>query len=192
MNKNKTILLVGMSNCGKDSILNELVKKHNFVPLISTTSRPIRPSEIDGREYNFTTKNDFLNKAENGYFVETRTYFTTVNGLRDIYYYGLPKNQLEKTNKPTVLIVDKQGAEKFAEYVGEDNVVLIYLEVDKEIARQRNIKRGDYDEAEFERRFLADKKSIKGAENMAHVSINTDRQIEEILKDILECYNYYN
>ena len=192
MQNNKVLVLTAMSNVGKDTVLNELVKKHNFRNFISHTSRPMRPNEVEGKEYFFLTKDEFLNKANNGHFVETRHYFTTVNGLRDVWYYGLSKAQVENRDKPCCVILDKLGAEEFAEYIGAENVVLIYLEVDKEIARQRNIKREDYDETEFERRWRSDSKSFKGIEELAHSSINTDRELKDIVEDVLNTYNYYN
>jgi guanylate kinase len=192
MQNNKIIILSGLSNCGKDSILTELVKKYGFRSLISHTTRAKRPSEIEGREYFFISKEDFFEKDESGKFIETRHYFTRVNGKRDIFYYGLSKAQIENRDKPCVVILDKQGCEEFAEYIGAENVVLVYLEVDKEIARQRNIKRADYDETEFERRWKSDSKSFKGIEDLAHSSINTDRELKDIIEDVLNTYNYYN
>ena len=190
--ENKVLIIAGLSCNGKDSVLTELVKKHNFRSLISHTTRAKRPSEIEGREYFFISKEDFFEKDKSGKFIETRHYFTSVNGKRDIFYYGLSKAQVEKRDKPCVVILDKLGAEQFAEYIGAENVVLVYLEVDKEIARQRNIKRGDYDETEFERRFRCDSKSFKGIEELSHAIINTDRKLDEIVVDVLEVYNYYN
>lgn len=190
--ENKVICLVGYQGSGKDSILNELVKKHGFRSYISHTSRPMRPNEAEGREYFFISKEDFLNKATNGYFIETRHYFTTVENKRSIWYYGLSKQQADKSDKPCVVILDKQGMLDFAKYVGEDNVVVIYLEVDEEIAKQRAIKRGGFDEAEWNRRQKSDKKIFKGIEELSNTIINTDRKLDEIVADVLEVYNYYN
>lgn len=189
---NKVLIISGLSNCSKDTTLNELVSKHGFKPFISHTTRAKRPNETEGKEYFFISKDDFFEKDKNGYFVETRHYFTSVNGQRDIFYYGLSKSQVDNRDKPCVVILDKLGSEEFAEYVGKENVVLVYLEVDKEIARQRNIKRMDYDKTEFERRWLSDSKSFKGIEELCHTSINTDRPIDDIVEDILSTYNYYN
>ena len=190
--KSKVLILVGYQGCGKDSVLTELVNKHNFNSYISHTSRPMRPNEVEGREYFFIDREDFLNKAENNYFVETRHYFTNVNGKRDIWYYGIGKHQVDKANKPSVIILDKQGSIDFAKYVGEDNVVLVYLELDEKIAKQRAILRGGFDEGEWNRRAKADKKSFKGIENMAHTSINTNRPLKDIIDDVLSTYEYYN
>ena len=189
---NKVLIISGLSNTSKDTVLNELVKKFGFRSLVSHTTRPMRPNEVDGREYFFIDREDFLSKATNGYFVETRHYFTTVENKRSIWYYGLSKQQADKRDKPCAVILDKQGMIDFAKYVGEDNVVVIYLEVDEEIAKQRAIKRGGFDEAEWLRRNKDDKKSFKGIEDLAHSSINTDRELKDIIEDVLETYNYYN
>ncbi len=190
--KNKIIILAGLSCNGKDTVLNELISKHGFNSFISHTTRNKRPSETEGKEYFFISKEEFFEKDKSGQFVESRHYITTVNGLRDTFYYGLSKSQVDNRNKPCCVILDKQGSIDFANYIGIEDVVLIYLEIDKEISRQRNIKRGDYDEIEFERRYKSDSKSFKGIEQISDAIINTNQPVDEIVQQVLECYNYYN
>ena len=189
---NKILILSAMSNAGKDTVLNELVSKYGFNSFISHTTRNKRPSETEGKEYFFISKEDFFEKDKSGQFVESRHYITTVNGLRDTFSYGLSKSQVDNRDRPCCVILDKQGSIDFANYIGVENVVLIYLEIDKEISRQRNIKRGDYDEIEFERRYKSDSKSFKGIEQISDAIINTDRLIDDIVDDVLQVYNYYN
>ena len=54
------LILAGKSASGKDTLLNELIKNQNFNPLVSTTTRPMREGENEGKEYFFVSK-DLLN-----------------------------------------------------------------------------------------------------------------------------------
>ena len=59
------------SGTGKTSLVRELCKKINFLsPSISYTTRKIRKSEIDGRDYFFVDDTRFREMVENSEFIE--------------------------------------------------------------------------------------------------------------------------
>lgn len=46
--------ICGRSGSGKDTIAKELLEKyHDLQPIVTYTTRPMRPGEIDGKEYSF-------------------------------------------------------------------------------------------------------------------------------------------
>ena len=49
------IILVGKSCSGKDTVVKELAKM-GYNKIVTCTTRPPRPGEIDGREYHFLNK----------------------------------------------------------------------------------------------------------------------------------------
>ncbi len=53
------IILVGKSCSGKDTVVKELAKM-GYNKIVTCTTRPPRPGEIDGREYHFLDKMNFL------------------------------------------------------------------------------------------------------------------------------------
>ena len=53
-----SICLVGKSCSGKDTIARELVKL-GYERILTYTTRPQRPSELDGVDYHFITENEF-------------------------------------------------------------------------------------------------------------------------------------
>ena len=57
--KHKIIILVGQSACGKSAIYKQLVKK-GYKGLITNTTRPMREGEVDGKDYNFLSKDGTL------------------------------------------------------------------------------------------------------------------------------------
>ena len=180
---------------GKDSVARKLIKDYGFKSGISHATRPMISGEINGVDYFFVTKDKFHDMINNGEFVETRSYITKVEHegrqTTDMWWYGLSKQQIMDRKKPIVLILDKQGAEDFINYVGEDSVVWVLLECDEGILRQRALNRGDYED-EISRRFKADKRSFKGIENCVHSVINTEMELDRVVESVKGVYDYYN
>ena len=65
--KGKLFVISGSSGVGKGTLLNLLLKQHPDLKLsISATTRKPRPGEVDGVNYFFTDKQEFLKEVENG------------------------------------------------------------------------------------------------------------------------------
>jgi guanylate kinase len=148
------IILCGKSGSGKDTILNKM-KSFGYKPLISYTTRPIRDGEKDGNEYHFVTKDTFLQMINNNEFIEHRSYKTKLNGIDDIWYYGLRKENLDKFST-YVVILDLNGAKSVRDYYGSDNCFICYIDVPDPIRTQRAESRGSFDKTEWDRRMDAD------------------------------------
>ncbi len=66
----KLFIISGPSGAGEDSVINGLKKIFDVEKVITTTTRPIRPGEIEARDYYFVSKDEFLNKIKNKDFFE--------------------------------------------------------------------------------------------------------------------------
>ena len=152
--KNKLLILLSPSGCGKDYILNKLVSDYNFQPLISHTSRPKRPSEINHISYHFVSTNEFLSMISNDELIEYRIYNTLVDNVPDVWYYGLSKNTIDKLNPSTnyVTIFDVQGAKDFIDYYGRENCYVCMINCDDNIREERAKLRGGFSQTEWLRR----------------------------------------
>lgn len=153
--KNEIVILVGPSATGKDTIAKLLEKNYEYNFVISTTTRPIRKGESEKNPYYFITKDEFLNKVKNDEMIEYREYHTMVNGVSDIWYYGVEKKEIE--NKKYVAVLDIIGLKAFKQVFG-DRVISFFLNTDDDIRKQRCIDRGDFDQSEWERRLADDKR----------------------------------
>ena len=160
------VILTGKSGCGKDTLQEELIRKENFKKLISTTTRPKREGEIEGREYYFVDKDKFFQLDKEGFFIEHRSYETLVNNKKDTWYYGLGK-QLSKEDINSdmyITILDLDGAKAARDYYGKDNCTIAYISLDDKIRESRASKRGGFDKSEWDRR-LEDDKEVFSEEN---------------------------
>ena len=146
-------LIMGATCAGKDKIASYIVDNfENYKTLISTTSRPIRPNEKEGVEYYFISKEEFLKRIEAGELIEYRTYETTVNGIKDVWYYGLEKKHVTDMESNYVVVIDYKGGLEFQEYIGKENTFMIYVESKYTDRYVRNVLRGDFNSQEWLRR----------------------------------------
>lgn len=115
MKKGKLIVLSGPSGAGKGTICKLFLEKNPNVALsISATTRLPRVGEVDGVNYHFKTKEDFIKMIDNDELLEYAKVFDN--------YYGTPKNIVLDTlqnGQDIILEIDVQGAlqikEKFSE-----------------------------------------------------------------------------
>jgi guanylate kinase len=108
----KILTLTGPSCSGKTTLLNELVENHGFQSIISHTTRPMRPGEIEGKDYYFISDDHFDNKLVDMDFIESITF----NG----FSYGVSLDELaaaERAGKKAVLIVEPTGLAQMFKFI---------------------------------------------------------------------------
>lgn len=57
-------IIIGKSASGKDTIQRELIESYNIQSIITTTTRPIREGEQDGKDYCFISTKMFEKAIE--------------------------------------------------------------------------------------------------------------------------------
>jgi len=82
----KLFILSGPSCVGKTTLVTGFIRHHPDAPLhrvVTCTTRPRRPGEVDGEDYHFLSAEDFEQKIRNNAFLEfTRVYGTHLYGTR--------------------------------------------------------------------------------------------------------------
>lgn len=147
-------ILIGKSGSGKDTIREALVNR-GYIPLVTTTSRPMREGETDGVQYHFVSKETFIHNINNDQFIEYRTYNTLVNGIPDVWFYGTKKEELDP-EKDYVIVLDLTGAKSFIDHYGRENCFVVNIEVSDSVRKERAKNRGSFDETEWNRRLADD------------------------------------
>lgn len=155
MKENKIYVLVGKSASGKDTIYRAVQEELKLIPIVSTTTRPMRPHEEEGREYFFISKEDFKERELQGEFIETRVYHTFQNGQQADWYYGISKDAIDLEKGNHIVIVDLNGLRELRKAF-KNSVVAIYIDVDDAERERRAIERGGFEKAEWRRRLLDD------------------------------------
>ena len=146
------LLYIGKSGAGKDTMTKRAVASGKKL-FVSYTTRPMREGEVDGIDYHFVTKEEFLELYDKGVIVESRSYNTLVAGVEDTWYYGSPQLDCKEDYVGTATIT---SAMSLIDIYGRENVNVIYVFADDEIRKARAKKRGSFDETEWNRRLPAD------------------------------------
>lgn len=117
-------VLSGPSGVGKDTVLRELLAAPNALPrlsrVVTATTRPPRPGEVDGVDYHFLTRQEFLRKSQRGGFLEVVEYADEL--------YGTPIEGVERlrdSGTDAILKIECRGAQTVRELFPD--VVLIFL-----------------------------------------------------------------
>ena len=82
------LVLSSPSGAGKTTLARRLLASDdNLVMSVSATTRPMRPGEVDGRDYHFRSKDQFEAEIAEGAFLEYARVFGNV--------YGTPREPVE-------------------------------------------------------------------------------------------------
>lgn len=135
-------VLSSPSGAGKSTIARMLLKQDGGIALsVSATTRPIRPGEVDGRDYHFVSDEEFDAKIANGEFLE----WALVFGHR----YGTLRSEVVKSIEhgcDVLLDIDWQGTQQMKQ-VDPDIVRVFILPPSMEELERRLRSRGtDSDE----------------------------------------------
>jgi guanylate kinase len=99
------LVLSGPSGAGKGTLVERLIQERpECVFSISATTRPRRPSEVDGVQYEFVTRQEFERRRADGQFLE----WAEVHG----HHYATPTRPVDEgvaAGRIVVLDVDVQG-----------------------------------------------------------------------------------
>jgi guanylate kinase len=162
-------MVVAPSGAGKSSLVNALLSQEPEIKLsISYTTRKPRPGEQHGREYYFTTVEDFLARRESGEFLES----AEVHGN----YYGTSRLLIEadmKAGKDVLLEIDWQGAQQVKkQFPGAVGIFILPPSI--AVLEERLKKRGQDEDNVIARRLLAAGGEIAHAPEFEYVIINQE------------------
>lgn len=96
----KKLILVGRAASGKTTLKEELVREWGLKPEISYTTRPPRPGEVDGKDYHFISRGQFIEMITMGKMLEYDEFNKN--------YYG---TSLEEFNDCDVMIMTPDGVQ---------------------------------------------------------------------------------
>ena len=132
------VLITGPSGAGKSTFVGKLMAKDSRLAFsVSTTTRPIREGEVDGRDYDFTDETEFLRLKDEGAFVEWARVHDN--------YYGTRRSQLEEmaaAGKIPVLDIDVQGGVQVIDIFGPELLSVFLFPPSWEELERRLVNRG--------------------------------------------------
>ena len=181
------------SGSGKSTLVSELRKQVRDVDFsISWTTRPPRGSEEHGREYYFTSRDEFERMIAEGKFLEHAEVFGN--------YYGTARQSLEDARRlghDLLLDIDVQGAAQVRAMMPEAVSIFVLAPKPKELRtrlRNRSRAEGVVNEAELYRRLSEAIKEIENYREYSYILINDilDRAVAQLEAIVLSERYYRN
>ena len=180
----KLVIISGPSGVGKSTCVRELLGSCEL-PLelsVSATTRPQRPGETDGKEYQFITSEEFQRLESENAFLETAEVFGVgyrYGTLREVVSTGL------KQGKWIILEIDVIGAAKVLKEYPDAISIFIYQTLEEIEARLRGRKTET--EEVIQRRLAVAGSELEVKDVYLHQVINetvdkTAKQICQLLK----------
>lgn len=187
------LVISGPAGVGKTTICNQLLKdfKNTLSRVVTSTTRIPRSEEIDGVDYHFLKEKSFVEKLNNGEFLEHEI----IHGN----YYGTQKESVYsilKTNRDILLNIDVQGAKSLRNEICSDprfNGILksIFLKPkDLKILEERLFKRGSDDVDSVSKRLATAKVELTLTKDFDHTLISSSKESD--YNSVREIYLKYS
>ena len=132
------IVLSAPSGAGKTTICREILQMFPDVRFsVSTTTRPPRPGEVDGKDYHFVSKEEFRERIDRGEFIEWVENYGQL--------YGTSKKTMDaflERGHDLILDIEPRGAKAIREHYPRGVFILI-LPPSLDELKSRLAKRGE-------------------------------------------------
>ena len=181
MNKGTLFVVTGPSGAGKGTVLGKVFQQVDHLHFsISATTRAPREGEVDGVNYHFMTKENFLSLVEQGRFLEYAQYVGN--------YYGTPMAPVEEKLEQGIdvlLEIEVQGALKVMEKC-PDAVSVFIAPPSLEELGNRLRGRGTETEDSIQRRLATAKSELELVRKYQHLIVNFDGRAEDAAKAVAD------
>lgn len=168
------VVVSGPSGVGKDAALRQMQElNYPFHFLVTNTTRPKRPNEVEGKDYHFITKEQFDAMEARGEFLERALVYG--------YDYGNSRKQVREAlerGQDVIMRIDVQGAATLKRNVPEA-VFVFLMPPSMQVLEARLRKRRTEPEEYLRIRLHAAQLEMNEFEKFDYVIINEDDQLNE-------------
>ncbi len=160
------------SGAGKTSLVSALLKLNLNIQLsVSYTTRAPRPGEIDGINYQFVTRECFLQMAQNGAFIESAEVYGNLYGTS---HHWLTQKIHE--GRDILLEIDWQGAAQVRKHFPDCSSIFILPPSLQALEARLNSRNQDSPEV-IQRRMMAAREDISHVAEFDYVIINDNIEV---------------
>lgn len=173
------VVLSGPSGAGKDSLLQRMKQLgFPFHFVVTATTRPPRPGEVDGVDYHFVSRARFQEMIQRGELLEHALVYGD--------YKGIPRLQVEealRSGRDVILRIDVQGAATIRRLA--PGAVLIFLTAasEEELIQRLRTRKTEAAEA-LARRIATAREELKRVEEFDYVVVNREGCLDEAVAQV--------
>lgn len=174
------VVISGPSGVGKDTVL-DLMKQRGlpFHFVVTATTRPQRPGEVEGEDYFFVGEQEFFDMIEKGELIEHALVYND--------HKGVPRQQIREameSGQDVVMRVDVQGAKTIQSLAPEALLIFLTARNEDELSRRLR-KRRTESEADLKLRLETAKEELAYLDIFDYVVLNADSTVETAVDTIL-------
>ena len=163
----RIFIISAPSGAGKTSLVREVCKKLSFIrPAVSFTTRKIRDSEVDEKDYFFINKDEFADKINKREFLEHQNVYGNL--------YGTTLDSISKISDQeldVILEIDYKGMLAVKKAI-PDAISIYIIPPSIEILRSRLEHRAEDDESVIQTRMESSLKELEYAKYADFTLIN--------------------
>jgi guanylate kinase len=183
----KLIIFSAPSGAGKTTIVQHLLKKVPELEFsISATTRKARGEEVNGKDYYFISKEEFLHRIAKKQFVEFEEVYTGT-------FYGTLRTEIERIwqhGKTVIFDIDVEGGLHLKRKY-EDQALAIFVQPPSlEVLKERLAGRGTDSKEKLAERFIKAEKELNYAPQFDIILKNYDlqtacKEAEDLVRNFL-------
>lgn len=173
------VIISGPSGAGKDATLKRMEEMgYPFHFVVTATTRPQRPHEVDGVDYHFVSEQEFMEMLEKDELLE----HAIVYGQ----HKGIPKKQVRDalaSGKDVIMRIDVQGAATIRHIVPQAVFIFLTASSEEELIRRLRKRKTETPEG-LKRRIATAREEMKRLDEFDYVVVNRDGHLDETVKTI--------
>ncbi len=174
------VVISGPSGVGKDTVLQRM--KERGVPVhfvVTATTRPARPSEVNGVDYIFVSNDEFAEMIEQNELLE----YAVVYGD----YKGIPKQQVRDamgSGKDVVMRIDVQGAATLRKLCPDALLIFLTTETEEEMVQRLTARKTETPEG-LKLRIATARKEMKRLNEFDYCVFNPEFHLDAAVDTVL-------
>ena len=173
------IVISGPSGVGKDAVIKRLQERRSDLHFVVTaTSRPRRPGEVDGIDYFFVSRDKFESMIANDELLEHALVYGE--------YKGIPKAQVFdklRRGQDVVLRLDVQGARTMRKLLPDSVFVFLVAESEAALVKRLMARKTEPLEKAIVRVQTA-REELADANRFDYVVVNRENELEETVSGL--------
>ena len=179
MTKGLLLIISGPAGSGKGTVNSLLLAREDFVYSVSATTRSPRPGELNGVNYHFISREEFLDSISSGDMLEYTEYCGN--------FYGTPKHyalDILESGKNVILEIEVDGARQVKEKF-PDAVLIMLLPPSFSVQEARLRGRATETEEKIKARLARTKEELTDIDLYDYIVYNMDGKVKDAAEDIL-------
>ena len=174
------IVISGPSGVGKDTVIDRMKERGlPFRFVVTATTRPQRPDEVEGEDYFFVDRQEFERMIDDDELFEYAIVYDD--------YKGVPQWQVEEafaSGEDVIMRVDVQGAETIQKKCPEALMIFLSTRDEEELIERLKSRRTESEES-LRLRIKTARQEFKTVDSFDYYVVNEGGKLDETVDKIL-------